>query len=1059
MIIGSTSMMESNPYASEKPQSLTDKMAESEERREFMQSRVAQQLHEAEIDPEIAFGLDAPPIGIDEMSYTDSTLMDDGNWYEASKTVHDYREKINAYDDRPADARDNTLYMLTGAYDRSGPSNADRKRAMAHDANEISEYGIEYAGYLTHNFTGSTIEFSKADEMPQEVALATAALLEMYDRTPDVSWPGTFRFFKNFAIDPPNAVGLGNLKVIGELIKAGGRGAIKKRLMQVALGSSAIGVEGSAYAAWYDYVQQRLRFQPPSDDELRDMDMPGEERTFQPDYDSIRQSAALGYALGTGLTVAVTQARPVVGAARDAFNRAVYGDYGGGAVLRSGIGPTNTRNFNREENAAFKAATERTETVVGKDGVEKQVVKVDRARRQLAKQRAAEIRSNFAIDDGWREIRVNSVKFDKDGAPVITWKQPSYGYNKPPEGLTEDEHARNLADKMIDDVARVVGRAVTGDRAARDIISQANWYRSMRTRLRAEFGGLADVFADLLGATSAQTGVEQNWNNSIEILRRFTRGEYDEEIKMYTDRLAAGETVNPTELAKLDKAGEFKLIRSAAGALFNTNSPAATGALLDMFRQVKQGAAPKTKNFTGNLIGYGRDATIDVWAARYLTDIAGLPRIPPPAEKAVTGGHRKGSTLENPQITGEFGFGQKVFEQAANDINASGVVKSFDPNLGDLGADDLQALVWFLEKEKWTKQGWTTKAGEGGSLDFEASLAGAADQAAIKEARRMATETFTRPARRKTETDEQYAMRVQDAESAAIAKQRNAEAVVDEMAAPLDRTVLGVARERPGQVPTNVQQAELAQELQAPVINDDSVVAFQTNNTVGEFAGETERALNAEYVTRSNFNPTALTQSLIDAGRKYDQDAVFISKVLREPTENSRPGVEIYFRSREDVSMAQEITQLLRRHGVDGFTFITDARQQDRAVVQASTDEATAGITGVRFQYIPEFDEAYDPGRHAEIIAEKEELYLRVIKDLLDVRTDYELLSDTTDIVQVDMHHYDTQVFKRPTGTDWINGGMTYDEYVGANVGKSDRANRRRQQDGSRAAPPDRSEE
>ena len=105
MIIGSTSMMESNPYASEKPQSLTDKMAESEERREFMQSRVAQQLHEAEIDPEIAFGLDAPPIGIDEMSYTDSTLESDGNWYEASKIVHDYREKINAYDDRPADAR------------------------------------------------------------------------------------------------------------------------------------------------------------------------------------------------------------------------------------------------------------------------------------------------------------------------------------------------------------------------------------------------------------------------------------------------------------------------------------------------------------------------------------------------------------------------------------------------------------------------------------------------------------------------------------------------------------------------------------------------------------------------------------------------------------------------------------------------------------------------------------------------------------------------------------------------------------------------------------------
>jgi len=1049
MIIGSTSMMDSNPYQPAKPGSLTDSLVENEERREFANSEVAKQLRIAEIDPEIAYGMDAKPIGIDEMSYTDGDAADslqlDGNWYEASKIVHDYKNKIGAYSDRPADARDNLMFLMTGAADRSGPSNKDRKLAEGRDANEVAEFGIEYAGHLNHNFFGGLVNWSEIDEMPPEVALAQAALLEMYERTPDLSWPGTVRFIKNMLSDPANALGVGSFKLVQELLSAGGKAGIKsgvrKKLMQVALGSSIVGAEGSAYAGMADYLQQRFKFQPPQADELRGMEYPGEERTFQPNWESVGQSAAVGYAVGSGLGVAIGQGGKVVRAARDAFNEAVYGPVQGGAVLRSGVGPINTRSFNREENAAFKAATTRT------------------ADRQLAKQRAAEIRASFPIDDGWREMRVNSVKFDKDGAPVISWKQPSYGYNKPPKGVSEEDHARNLADLMIEDVARVVGRATTGDRSAKEIISQANWYRSMRTRLRAEFGGLADVFADLLGATSAQTGVEQNWNNSVEILRRFTRGEYDQEIEMYADRLESGETVNPTTLSQLDKAGEFKLIRSAAGALFNTNSPAATGALLNMFRQIKQGSAPKTKNFAMNLIQNAPTATVDVWAARYLTDIAGLPRLAPPAEKAVTGGHRKGSTLQSPQITGEFGFGQKVFEQAANDINASGIVKSFDPNLGDLGADDLQALIWFLEKEKWTKQGWTTKAGEGGSLDFEASLAGAADQSAVVDARRTATETFTPPARRVTETDEQYALRVQDAESAAIAQQRNAEAAVGEMAAPLDRTVLGVARERPGQVPTNVQQAELAQELQSPVINDDSVVAFQTNNTVGEFAGETERALNAEYVTRSNFNPAALTQSLVDAGRKYDQDAVFISKVLREPTENSRPGVEIYFRSREDVSMAQEITKLLRRHGVDGFTFITDARQQDRAAVQAMTDDATAGITGVRFQYIPEFDELYDPAKHAQIIAEKEDLYERVIDDLLGVRTDYELLSDTTDIVQVDLRHYDTQVFKRPTGTDWINGGMTYDEYVGANVGKGNRANRRGQQASSRVAPPDRSEE
>jgi hypothetical protein len=59
--------------------------------------------------------------------------------------------------------------------------------------------------------------------------------------------------------------------------------------------------------------------------------------------------------------------------------------------------------------------------------------------------------------------------------------------------------------------------------------------------MRREFGGMGDVFADLLGTTSAQTGVEMNWNNAIEVMRRFSRGEYDEEIRMYQEMLDKGE--------------------------------------------------------------------------------------------------------------------------------------------------------------------------------------------------------------------------------------------------------------------------------------------------------------------------------------------------------------------------------------------------------------------------------------------------------------------------------------------------------------------------------------
>jgi len=685
------------------------------------------------------------------------------------------------------------------------------------------------------------------------------------------------------------------------------------------------------------------------------------------------------------------------------------------------------RAFSRAENEALKSAA----------ASPKQLRDI--------KNRAAEVKAQYPAAEGWLPIETTGAKVNKKGKIKITWRQPAYGFDKPPAGVTPEQHLSNMSDLMVQNVGDIVQRAANGDTAAAEIIRQARWYRDMRSRLRTEFGGLGDVFADLLGATSAQTGVEQNWKNSIEILRRYSRGEYDKEIKMYQDRLATGERMDPTFLQQLDKAGEFALIKSAAGKLFNTNSPAATAALLDMFRQVKQGAAPKTINFTGNLIGYSNDATIDVWAARWLRDAAGLPRIPPPAEKAVGGNHLKGSTLENPIISGEFAFGQKVFAAAADEINQSGLVKNFDQSLGDLGADDLQALVWFIEKEKWTKNGWTSKAGEGGSLDFEAGLAGAADPQAVLEARRAATASFKPPARRKKDTDETYAARVEEARAAFDQKRMQAEQSLQDMAAPLNRTLLGVSRERPGAVPTNVQQAELAAELTSPVQNDPSVIGYQANNTYGEFMGQLERALNAEFVTRSDFDPTALTRQLVESGKKYDQDAVFISKVLRAPTEQSRPGVEIYFSRREGVDMAQKITAMLRDKGVDGFTFVTDARQMDRANVQAAGDAATAGLTSIRFQYIPEFDDAYDAARHAEIVAEKEDLFDDIVNDILSVEG----------VAQADVVHYDTKVFRRATGTDWMKGGETYDDFLGAAPGQSDRKVRRGQPQGRGTTPPD----
>ena len=653
-------------------------------------------------------------------------------------------------------------------------------------------------------------------------------------------------------------------------------------------------------------------------------------------------------------------------------------------------------------------------------------VSADSEQAQIAVDTIARIRGRFPVGTGKEkfvpfEVTGGSFKVEGDKVTFIPQtKEISYNIS-PPKGVDPKKWQSKLANGMVTDVKKIVARAQSGDAKAIAIIKEATWYRSMRTALRREFGGMGDLFADLLGATSAKTVVRDNFSNSIDIIRQFSRGDFDAEIAAWEARVAAGESMNPVVLQQLRKAGEFPLISKASGVLYNSNSPAATKALFDIFRVVKAQAAPKTINFTGNLIGYSNDATIDVWAARYLRSKTGQPYIPLPAEAGVTGTHSVKSTLENPIIGGDFGFGQKVFQQAADRLNRAGIITGFDPTLGQIGADDLQAIVWFMEKEKWTAKGWTTKAGEGGSLDFEMALAGSADPASVAAARKAAGETFEPPSRRKNETDAQYDSRVQDAASAHEARVTTAEVDIDNLAAPLDRTVLGLSGERAGKTPSNFEQAEMAAELDDVVRSDPSVIAYKVTNTRGRFMKTNERSLDAEYVTRSDFDDAPLTRRLIEVGMDKDQEAVYISRVLHNPAEGQgNPGIELYFKKKQSVDFTQDFADEMQKRGIDGFTFITDARQADRINVQARAGGAeTAGITGLRVQYIPEFESAVPTAARR--------------KEMEDIFDDLAFEYAARDgISAANVVYYDTKVYRRKTGTGWMSGGQTYEEGIKA---------------------------
>lgn len=355
---------------------------------------------------------------------------------------------------------------------------------------------------------------------------------------------------------------------------------------------------------------------------------------------------------------------------------------------------------------------------------------------------------------------------------------------------------------------------------------------------------------------------------------------------------------------------------------------------------------------------------------------------------------------------------------AADEINKQGIIRSVAPNLQDMNPDDLQAVAWFIEKEKWTNNGWTNKAGEGGSFEFESSLAGAPDPAAVKEARRATTASFKAPNKRVKETEDEYAARVAEARKAHDASVILAQKQLDEMKAPLARYVLGISVERPGMRPTNVQQADIAARLGEPAKADPSVVTYQINNTYGRFMQSDERAFNAEFVVRRNFNPAGVTRRMVEVAKEADQDAAFISKVMPQRTPESRPGVEIYFRNRQDPDFARRLSDKLTQYGVDGFTYITDSRVMDRPSAQAGMEgEAVAGINGLRFQYIPEFDMGKDawsamtPAERAAKIDEVEDLFESIVNDIVETEDG---------ISAVNLMNYETNVIERGE----------YDEYL-----------------------------
>jgi hypothetical protein len=92
---------------------------------------------------------------------------------------------------------------------------------------------------------------------------------------------------------------------------------------------------------------------------------------------------------------------------------------------------------------------------------------------------------------------------------------------------------------------------------------------------------------------------------------------------------------------------------------------------------------PKVRNFVENLIGSGHEATIDVWADRTMrrlgySDFQDRWRILP----------GNGRTVSDK----DFAFSQKAYRAASEQMG--------------MKPDELQAALWFAEKQLWAENGW-----------------------------------------------------------------------------------------------------------------------------------------------------------------------------------------------------------------------------------------------------------------------------------------------------------------------------------------------------------------
>ena len=525
-------------------------------------------------------------------------------------------------------------------------------------------------------------------------------------------------------------------------------------------------------------------------------------------------------------------------------------------------------------------------------------------------------------------------KFEKKGKKIKV-KIATQSYNMV-NGL--DEYFEGTLAEKVDQIGNRIVDEYNANSTVEEVIKGMGWYKDLHVKMRNIFGSRTNFFGRLIGATSAQTDVKNNYKYALGALKGLSNGAYDsyvEDYKEFIDRVEQFE--NEEELNEFFNEYKGRAINTAknlgqntkifnvdpdpkdiettkrkllnlwpkANVLYRTdnpslrygiNSPATAKVLAGIW--LKQTQQTKTNNFYKNVVGLTTNPTIDVWAARTIRRMiykgnVDRYRIPERAEAGVSE-----STIVNKGNISDYTLAEEVI------INASEKL-GIDP-------DDLQAYLWFAEKDLWMKEGWSkgTAAKKG---DFR-------DESSQNQ---------------------------------------------------ISRYYLGLSTERPSYnnpVLENQDNLEMLEQEALSIekdLRDQNLVSLKVNTTKGQYLSDPEISFDAEMIVESGQDMTPVLKRALESAKKHEQDDVFLSEVLpideRMDTEtmarelmkkpNHRPAVELQFKNPISFDEAtkfskdnldKESVQIGPiKTNISGYTFMTN--------------EAGDKVLGVKYQFVPEF--------------------------------------------------------------------------------------------------------